>query len=411
MSVKINYEFETVTIPAKAIPAMERAATSDIRLLMALCADSQLRQLPENDFASFAAAAGCTEAQAAASLAFWRGAGILITDRNSTGRGDVSLPSPLPPLSSVSHASTFPVENSASSVYGPLPAMASDASSGDATEVPKETEAGMSAAPSSESHTETAVETAAETASVSKPSRHDQLPIYTTEQVTGMLEAHPDTAAYLDESAKVWGKIFNTHEVNILLGLVDYLGLEWEYVLILLAYCKKILERRGSARSLHYVETVAFGFYDEGIHTPEALQEKIRQLDLMAETESKLRTMFGIGSRALTATEKRYFSVWLYEFQYTVDIIHRAFEITVDAIGEPKLKYMNTILSKWSAQKLHTVEAIDAFQQESDRSMGKGKTGTGKKTGSSFDTDDFFGDAVRRSFGDDFDANIQETES
>ena len=190
---------------------------------------------------------------------------------------------------------------------------------------------------------------------------------------------------------------------------MDYLGLDWEYVLILLAYCKKLLERRGSSGSLHYVETVAFNFYDEGIHTPEALQEKIRQLDLMAETESKLRKLFGIGTRTLTATEKRTFSAWLYDFNYGLDIIQKAYEITVDTIGEPKLKYMNSILSKWNSEKLDTLEAIDAYQAEHGKEQGKKAPGQranqkpGTRPGGSFDTEDFFGDAVRRSFGEDFD--------
>ncbi len=391
MSVRINYEYETVTIPARAIPVMERASTADIRLLMALCADSSLRSLPEDDFASFARAAGCTEAQAAASLAFWRGAGILLSD----GAADVQ---PARVSGAAGEAKPAGEHQSVSVTAEENPPQEAPTQSREEQwgTVPDGTESSPDGKqPGGER--------------VRKPSRHDQLPLYTTEQITHLLETHPDTAEFLDESARVWGKIFNTHEVNILLGLVDYLGLDWEYVLILLAYCKKLLERRGSSGSLHYVETVAFNFYDEGIHTPEALQEKIRQLDLMAETESKLRKLFGIGTRTLTATEKRTFSAWLYDFNYGLDIIQKAYEITVDTIGEPKLKYMNSILSKWNSEKLDTLEAIDAYQAEHGKEQGKKAPGQratqkpGTRPGGSFDTEDFFGDAVRRSFGEDFD--------
>ena len=64
---------------------------------------------------------------------------------------------------------------------------------------------------------------------------------------------------------------------------MDYLGLDWDYVLILLSYCRRLSERRGSTKSLHYVETVAFGFYDEGICDAVSLQDKLRQMELMAE--------------------------------------------------------------------------------------------------------------------------------
>ena len=215
-----------------------------------------------------------------------------------------------------------------------------------------------------------------------------------------MLEEHPDTASYISESQNVWGKIFNTHEINILLGLVDYLGLDWDYVLILLSYCRRLSERRGSTKSLHYVETVAFGFYDEGICDAVSLQDKLRQMELMAETEGQLRSLFGMGSRALSTTEKRYFSTWLYDYGYGMDIIRRAYEITVDAIGEPKVKYTNSILSSWNSKGLKTLDAVNAFVEASDRERGKGKGETARRVGSTFETDSFFAAALRRNFGD-----------
>ena len=221
-----------------------------------------------------------------------------------------------------------------------------------------------------------------------------------SQQINTLLEEHPDTASYISESQNVWGKIFNTHEVNILLGLVDYLGLDWDYVLILLSYCRRLSERRGSTKSLHYVETVAFGFYDEGICDAVSLQDKLRQMELMAETEGQLRSLFGMGSRALSTTEKRYFSTWLYDYGYGMDIIRRAYEITVDAIGEPKVKYTNSILSSWNSKGLKTLDAVNAFVEASDRERGKGKGETARRVGSTFETDSFFAAALRRNFGD-----------
>lgn len=58
MSVRINYEYDAVTIPGKAVPALERAGATDIRLLMALCTRADLREVPETDLAAFATAIG-----------------------------------------------------------------------------------------------------------------------------------------------------------------------------------------------------------------------------------------------------------------------------------------------------------------------------------------------------------------
>lgn len=381
MSVKINYEYETVTIPGKAVSALERASVSDIRLLMTLCTRADLRNMQETDLAVFAEATGCSEAQVAASLAFWRGVGVLVIDGGYGRVSDLLQP----------RADREDEEKDA-------------ASEADREKQPD----GETADPNGKGNASADVRTAdasAEPAADSKgrrgkPERHDQLPGYTTEQINEMLEKNPDTASYIAECQNVWGKMFNTHEINILLGLVDYLGLEWDYVLILLSYCRHLSERRGSVKSLHYVETVAFGFYDEGVCDSAALQEKLRQMELMAETEGQLRSLFGMGSRALSTTEKRYFSAWLYDYGYGMDIIRRAYEITVDTIGEPKIKYINSILSSWNSKGLKTPEEVNAFVLESDREHGKNKGDTARQVGSTFETESFFGDAMRRNFGD-----------
>lgn len=380
MAVKINYEYETVTIPAKAVPALERAGAADIRLLMALCTNAELRRSPAGDLAAFAAAAGCTEAQAAASLAFWRGAGVLVMD-DTVGRVSDLLrereeDSPLVDAAS-EQAPAVQIS------VGEVPAVQVSAVQVSAVQPPD-------------------IDTEEPTARKPEPKvrRKDHLPNYTSDQISTYFEEHPDTASFIEESQNVWGKMFNTHEVNILLGLVDYLGLDWEYVLILLSYCRKLSERRGTTKSLHYVETVAFGFYDEGVCDATSLQEKLRQMEQMAETEGQLRSLFGMGTRSLSTTEKRSFSAWLYDYGYGMDIIRRAYEIAVDAIGEPKIKYINSILSSWNSHDIKTLEEANAFFEAENRRRGKGKGDTARQVGSTFDTNDFFEAALRRNFGD-----------
>ena len=247
-----------------------------------------------------------------------------------------------------------------------------------------------------------------ETTPTRKPRGEDRLPHYTSVELADLLESRKEVSDYLNECQNIWGKIFNTHESNIMLGFADYLGLEWDYVLTLLAFCAREQDKRGMKRSLRYVETLAFAFYDEGVTDLPSLQEKLRRIEQAAEVEGSLRRMFGMGERALTPAEKKKFSTWLYEYKYDLDIITRAFEVTVDAKGSPSLKYMDAVLANWNRDGLRTLADIDAaeerFQsQKTDRS-GKSSPADGQ---SSFDTDDFFAAAVRRSFGEDFDPEKQ----
>jgi DnaD/phage-associated family protein len=218
------------------------------------------------------------------------------------------------------------------------------------------------------------------------------LPHYTTEELVTLLESRRELAALVDECTRVFGKVFSTHETSILLGIVDYLNVDGEYLLLLLAHCAKI-----GKKSVRYVEKFAFSLYDDGITTPAALQECLKKKEEMEEVEGKLRTLFGMNSRALTTKERKLIDTWLFTYRYGMDIITRAYEITVDAIGKSSIPYTNSILERWAAADLHTLAEIDAAEQA------RTTAGQAKLTpGNSFDTDDFFDAALKRSFGEDY---------
>ena len=82
-------------------------------------------------------------------------------------------------------------------------------------------------------------------------------------------------------------------------------------------------------------------------------------------------------------------------FGYDAEIVRLAYEKTVAATNEPSVPYANAILERWNAEGLKTAEQIRAYLEEQDAK----KNGTGKRElGNSFDTDDFFEAALRRSY-------------
>ena len=89
------------------------------------------------------------------------------------------------------------------------------------------------------------------------------MPSYTTSELTAILEKRKDAAQLIDECQRVIGKIFNPHEIGVVLGLQDYLGLEGEYILILFDHCSRM-----GKKSLQYIKKRAFTLYDEGITEP-----------------------------------------------------------------------------------------------------------------------------------------------
>lgn len=220
-----------------------------------------------------------------------------------------------------------------------------------------------------------------------KLSRSEELPNYTSEELADILENRTETATLINECQNIMGKVFSVREINVLMGFVDYLSLDCEYIMILLTYCMSI-----GKKTLHYAEKLAFALYDEGICTAAELSEEIRRREFAAASEGKIRTMFGVGERALTSKEKKFIASWTGEMGYGLDIIERAYEETANTTGNASFAYANSILERWFSEGLRTLEEIEASYNK--------KKDEGKKSQGSFDTDSFFEAAVRRALGD-----------
>ena len=76
-------------------------------------------------------------------------------------------------------------------------------------------------------------------ANVTRLRRADELPTYSSGELADMMEKRESLRLLIDEAQNIFGKMFNLHEVNILVGLVDYLQLDGEYILVLLAHCRR----------------------------------------------------------------------------------------------------------------------------------------------------------------------------
>lgn len=220
-----------------------------------------------------------------------------------------------------------------------------------------------------------------------KLSRSEELPNYTSEELAEILENRTETATLINECQNIMGKVFSVREINVLMGFVDYLSLDCEYIMILLTYCMSI-----GKKTLHYAEKLAFALYDEGICTASELSEEIRRREFAAASEGKIRSMFGVGERALTSKEKKFIASWTGEMGYGLDIIERAYEETANTTGNASFAYANSILERWFSEGLRTLEEIEASYNK--------KKDEGKKSQGSFDTDSFFEAAVRRALGD-----------
>ena len=304
-----------LVLPQAALTAGDNATATDWRVLCAFAANADLCR-DENGALLAARELSISESEVQASLAFWRGAGVIVQ-----AKGKAEAEPKMPPPTKTAR---------------PLP--------------------------------------------------EKGLPTYTAEELAGIVSGNKDFSALIGACQQTFGKIFNTAEVNIIAGLIDYLGLEGDYILLLLSHCVRM-----EKKSLRYAEKTALSLYDDGVTSASALEERLQRIETMATAVGKVRTMFGMGSRALTAKERTMIEKWVCTMKYDFEVLRLAYEATVNATTNPSVAYANTILERWFAEGYKTAEDVTNAMEEYRRK---------KLGGSSFDADEVLNAMLKKTYGE-----------
>lgn len=212
---------------------------------------------------------------------------------------------------------------------------------------------------------------------------------FTSGELCEIAEANAEFKKLLDAAQQTAGWIFNEHEIGIIAALYVSLRLSSEYILALIGYYVTLREK-----PLRYLEKVAYSLIDEGIDTPEALEEKLRYLEKYEGYEGMVRRLFGLGSRSLIEKERVMLSSWMNEYGYGEDIVKKAYEITVNNTGKASLSYANTILKNWFEAGVKKVSDIKKTTAEAPKKT----TRQGTATARSFNVDDALNKALERSY-------------
>lgn len=332
--IKLNYGQEVLTLPAAVLTQMDKVEAVQLRVLLWLASDLSLAE-KKNQLAKLC---DCTAAEVTDAISFWQAQGVL-----SDGERSVAV------MASVEHVAEDALEKKP-------------------------------------------VRTAEKPArKKTLLQRENTLPTYTSDEIAAMLEKRASARALIDEGQNILGKMFTTADINGILGMLDYYGMDEDCVLLLLAHCKRI-----GKTNFRYIEKYAYSLADKGITEHHALEEEICTIEAMHSFEGEVRKLFGMKSRALTTKEGKMLRAW-HSFGYGIDVVRLAYEITIAATNEPSLQYANAILENWNADDLRTVEQIQAAVEER-RAKKEGKAPVATPTlGNSFDTDDFFEAALKRS--------------
>lgn len=215
---------------------------------------------------------------------------------------------------------------------------------------------------------------------------HTTLPHYTATELADAAVRTTDYTDLLDCCQQIFGKIFNTAETEMVIGLADHLGLDHDYILLLFTHAMEM-----DKKTVRYVEKTALSLYDRGITTYAALEEEIARARELASLEVFVRNLFGIGKRALVKKESAMLEKWISPYNFSRELIQHAYETTIAKAKEPSLSYANAVLESWYSKGFTTPAQVDEAEAERNQ-------GNVQKT--SFATDDFYEAALKRSYAD-----------
>lgn len=225
------------------------------------------------------------------------------------------------------------------------------------------------------------------------------------EKIAEILDLDKSFKQLIDECQNICGKIFTPSDISKLVSIKTELGFDGETLLLLFFYYSEKLDAVGKKLSVSYIEKSAYSLFNQGVRDLAGLQKYIKETEERNSFNYKIRKLFGIGERTFTKKETRFFDKWSIEWQLSYELIEYAYDITVDSTGKPSLEYMSKILSDWHNSGISSVEQAErssAEYKKSDKYKAKFKEKNSEKTEekskSSFDTDEFFEKALKKSY-------------
>ena len=208
-------------------------------------------------------------------------------------------------------------------------------------------------------------------------------PTYTGRQILDYVEKNKDFRALCNECQNVLGKSFTAQDYNNVMQLKSYFKFSDEYVLLLLAHCVE-----SEKANWAYIRKIATNLYDEGISSYSKLEAHFSARRNKRSLEYKIRKLLGIGEREFTKSEKSYIEKWI-GLKLSIELLTKAYEITIEKTGKISYSYMAKILDNWQIAGIKTVEDVEKSQEEYKSKQ--------KLSMSTFETDDFFEAALKRS--------------
>ncbi len=194
-----------------------------------------------------------------------------------------------------------------------------------------------------------------------EPLPRTELPPVSAEDIVRRAETDGAFKDLVSEAERALGRVLSSHDLEVLFGIYDHLGLPADVIMLLLHHCiEEYQTRNGPGRmpTMRAVEKEAWFWAEQEILNLDAAEEHLRLCRQRREASAQVKEALQIRGRDLTPTERKYVESWL-ALGFGTEAIAVAYDRTVSRTGRLAWKYMDTILQSWSQKGLMTPGAIE----------------------------------------------------
>ncbi len=172
----------------------------------------------------------------------------------------------------------------------------------------------------------------------------------TPSSISKLMTDSADVAELFKTAESLLGNLTHTQQ-NSLIWIFSYLGLKKEVIITLLSYCISI----GKANP-GYIEKIAVSWAENEINTLDLAQDEISRLNSWNDYEAMIMRTFEMKRRP-TTKQAEFISQWK-SIGFNIELIHHAYEITIEKTDKLSFEYINKILLSWRDSGYTSVKQI-----------------------------------------------------
>lgn len=209
------------------------------------------------------------------------------------------------------------------------------------------------------------------------------------EDVAKRIKESDEVAVLLQEAQTVLGKTIGFDGQSVIIMLLDGYGLPPEVILMAIEYAVSLKKS-----SYSHIARIGRRWSEMEIDTLEGAMQYIEEHNIVDETWDKLREVTEISNRYPTEKQRKYMVAWVKEYGYSVDIIHCAYEESIDNTGKMSMPYMDKIIRSWHEKGVKNLSDIQnervKWETEKKKRFTKDKKKTDDtKIDASYDIDEY----------------------